>query len=833
MGTTGFSTLQPLLLLMMMGALAAGSILNLWIWLLRPRKYLHLWTAGWCAVSGVYLVSHYIQLTATAPQGVLLGSRLTWFSALTLAPLMVGLTHSIVGRRCFWQPIVFLGGMQVVLASMLAFTELIVANRVYLRSDWLGGQYWASVPGSFVFVPIPYLFGISIYCVVLIWRARQLEPMERRVILASFGFYILFALNDALHAARLIQSVRIFDFAFVPVAGVLTYLEVRRYAGLSESLEVEVAVRTSELRGRQDQLSALIESGRSLTERLDLTTTTSRVLSTVLEVLRAKRANLYRLDAESGTLTCIACSDDADPLRWRGRVVGRGEGTTGRAVELGHVVSTPDLLVDPNMKIPEWAKEPLGQDAFRAVVSVPLKVGDKMLGALNVADETGRAFTPAEIEILAAFGHQAAIAIENAGLYTTLEDRVRRLGALTSLSRTISDSLDVGRILHEIADAAATFTDAALVIVWTVDASGDSLSARATSNDSLFAAHPNPHFPFGEGIVGRVAATRHPLSTPDLVVDARGREGQWFLANGFRAEAAFPVLHGGELLGVLSMLFRKPLDQDIEDDPLLKAFIAQAAIALDHGRLYRGLEERVAQLHTLTRLNRLISSSLDGGRVLGEIAKAAAHLPGVSVASFWLANEESKTLDLVSFSDPDMDADFPYRTVSFDQGVLGWVARHGRFLNVADAPKDGRIVAPAWWHRHALSSFLGVPVILDGALLAVLALNGREPFRLDTEDERLLESFVGQAALTVRNASLYAAEGAARAAAERALAEVKQLQGMLPICSYCKKIRNDEDSWQQMESYISEHSSATFSHGICPECRTRVARDFELWKARR
>src|SRR6266511_2776707 len=827
------STMSTELLPTMIGAVGAGALLNLWIWLRRRYESLHLWAAGWCVISGSFLFSHYVQLSSVTPEGVVLGSRMTWMSALSLVPVMVGLTHALVRRRCSWRLIISLGSLDTALLPVVAFTSLVTTDQIYLRTDKLGGQYWAPVPGPLAAVLIPYVLAVAIYCLISIWQSRQLEPAERRAVLASFCVYIVFALNDALHAARLIQSARVFDYAFAAVALGLTYLLVRRYTRLSASLEAEVTVRTAELRTRQDQLSALIESGRSLTERLDLATTTSRVLSTVLEVLRAKRANLYRLDAESGTLTCIACSDDADPLRWRGRVVGRGEGTTGRAVELGHVVSTRDLLVDPNLKLPDWAKEPLGQDAFRAVVSVPLKVGDKILGALNVADETGRVFTPAEFEILAAFGHQAAIAIENAGLYTTLEDRVRRLGALTSLSQTISDSLDVGRILHEIADAAATFTDAALVIVWTVDASGDSLSARATSNDPLFAAHPNPHFPFGEGIVGRVAATRHPLSTPDLVVDPRGRERQWFLANGFRAGAAFPVLHGNELLGVLSLLFRRRLDQDIEDDPLLKAVIGQVAVALDHGRLDRGLEERVTQLHTLTRLNRLISSSLDGDRVLGEIAKAAAQLPGVSLASFWLANEKSKTLELVSFSDPDMDADFPYRTVSFDQGVLGWVARHGRFLNVADAPKDGQIVAPEWWHRHGLSSFLGVPVILDGALLAVLALNGREPFRLDTEDERLLESFVGQAALAVRNASLYAAEGAARAAAEYALAEVKQLQGMLPICSYCKKIRNDEDSWEQMESYISEHSSATFSHGICPECRSRVARDFELWKARR
>ncbi len=48
--------------------------------------------------------------------------------------------------------------------------------------------------------------------------------------------------------------------------------------------------------------------------------------------------------------------------------------------------------------------------------------------------------------------------------------------------------------------------------------------------------------------------------------------------------------------------------------------------------------------------------------------------------------------------------------------------------------------------------------------------------------------------------------------------EIKVLKGIIPICAYCHKIRNDKEIWQQMETYISEHSGALFSHGICPEC---------------
>ncbi len=66
---------------------------------------------------------------------------------------------------------------------------------------------------------------------------------------------------------------------------------------------------------------------------------------------------------------------------------------------------------------------------------------------------------------------------------------------------------------------------------------------------------------------------------------------------------------------------------------------------------------------------------------------------------------------------------------------------------------------------------------------------------------------------------------------EAARANVKHLEGIIPICMYCKKIRDDKESWLQMESYISEHSEALFSHGICPECFPMAKNDaLKEWK---
>lgn len=51
--------------------------------------------------------------------------------------------------------------------------------------------------------------------------------------------------------------------------------------------------------------------------------------------------------------------------------------------------------------------------------------------------------------------------------------------------------------------------------------------------------------------------------------------------------------------------------------------------------------------------------------------------------------------------------------------------------------------------------------------------------------------------------------------------EIKLLEGILPICSFCKKIRDEHNEWQQMEAYLAEHSKADFTHGVCPECAER------------
>ena len=60
-----------------------------------------------------------------------------------------------------------------------------------------------------------------------------------------------------------------------------------------------------------------------------------------------------------------------------------------------------------------------------------------------------------------------------------------------------------------------------------------------------------------------------------------------------------------------------------------------------------------------------------------------------------------------------------------------------------------------------------------------------------------------------------------------AASQIKTLEGLIPICAWCKKIRTDEGYWQEVDTYITAHSAAEFTHGICPECGTEMRKQFQ------
>jgi GAF domain-containing protein len=136
---------------------------------------------------------------------------------------------------------------------------------------------------------------------------------------------------------------------------------------------------------------------------------------------------------------------------------------------------------------------------------------------------------------------------------------------------------------------------------------------------------------------------------------------------------------------------------------------------------------------------------------------------------------------------------------------------------VSDATKDRRLADSALVTGEPhIRFYAGIPLINpEGLALGTLCVVDRQPRQLSAEQLKALQALSRQvmALLELRRVSARLAD---------ALDQVKTLQGLLPICAWCKRIRDDEGYWDQVEAYFHKSTGAEFTHGICPQCLEKV-----------
>jgi GAF domain-containing protein len=135
-----------------------------------------------------------------------------------------------------------------------------------------------------------------------------------------------------------------------------------------------------------------------------------------------------------------------------------------------------------------------------------------------------------------------------------------------------------------------------------------------------------------------------------------------------------------------------------------------------------------------------------------------------ALVRIWIADEARQTLTPRAVSDDRLADGFPKQTLRFGEHSAGWVALQRQSLHIPNVFIDARAASLDWYRAHGLTSLLALPILHHD----VLVLNGRRPYHLGPDNQALLDGFVAQAAVAIRNASLYAAEAAARDAAEAA-----------------------------------------------------------------
>jgi len=175
------------------------------------------------------------------------------------------------------------------------------------------------------------------------------------------------------------------------------------------------------------------------------------------------------------------------------------------------------------------------------------------------------------------------------GIYSTLEahvhERTLRLQTLARLNQVVSSSLDAEEVLGRIAHAAAELMQAPLVEFWIADLTAQTLALRISSEPRFMMDKRLRTLPFGQGGVGWVASHRRTLLVPDVFADDRIQAPEWFGTHHFTSGLWVPILFQRELLGVLSVIDRKPLNL-VPDDELIQSFVAQAALAIHNAQQF-------------------------------------------------------------------------------------------------------------------------------------------------------------------------------------------------------------------------------------------------------
>jgi len=344
---------------------------------------------------------------------------------------------------------------------------------------------------------------------------------------------------------------------------------------------------------RVERLRLLARLNRLISSTLDYDEALTAIAKAACEIMAAPSVSVWVADEAAGTVTVRGFSDDRIDSGFDPKPIPFGQ------LGVGWVALHRRPLHVPDIDAPD---SPIGQrEWFRArglgsAYAVPILFQDQILGVLSLTRATPFVFDDDDHELLDGLVAQAAVAIRNARLFAASETRRRTAEALADLLRLLSQTLEVETVAQRIADHVCDLLRVATASVYHLEPETEDLVVIATS------VSPESEFdwvlvlPRGSGTSGIAVQQRAPFTAPDVLADPRITYSEGARAHlehsEYRSGLAVPLLVQNRPIGAIAVADRvgRPFDEDAVR--LLQAFADQAAVALEHARLYDEAEHR-------------------------------------------------------------------------------------------------------------------------------------------------------------------------------------------------------------------------------------------------
>ncbi len=392
-------------------------------------------------------------------------------------------------------------------------------------------------------------------------------------------------------------------------------------------------MQTTPLKNRPDLVDALAQIGQAITSQLDLDEVLNQVVSTAMTITSAGETSIWLVDEATGELFLEARKGIDDTRLRRTRLPINENTPAGRVIQTGKAIRTKS---EPG----EVSQQVMTGYLVEALAYVPIALGGVTFGVLAAAHrEPGKSFDDYDERLLNAVADYAAIAIQNARLYQAtdkaLNERVKELGAINELARTVSASLDMREVYQVLVEQVKRHMPVAEVHVYLRDEKRPVLRPFGKAPEL-------PNYPLERGILGQVVAQGESIITNNIAAYPSFDEQLDAIAP--QAEvpmAAVPLKVKGEVAGVLVLHSQPGTLFSEEDAALLRAFANPVATAVENARLYaNSTRQQKAILAMGNTLSEPLTILDDIGNVLVS-NEAAQRLLETNMSQFFAAISSS------------------------------------------------------------------------------------------------------------------------------------------------------------------------------------------------
>jgi GAF domain-containing protein len=394
-----------------------------------------------------------------------------------------------------------------------------------------------------------------------------------------------------------------------------------------------------------------------------------------------------------------------------------------------------------------------------AIVGLPLCVGGKVRGVMNVAYEKPHVFSENELGVLELLADQAAIAIENARLFDALASEKKRLELLYGLARALAESLSLeevaGRALRQTCSAVGAFKGILLLLNPSTDCL-HFIAASGCEAESVEMLDRQIGLRVGRGLAGWVAAERCTAIVTDVSQDEH-----WLTVDGLddwvRSALVVPLMVRDRLVGVLS-LHSECLDAfDEPQRQLVQAVAAPVAVAIQNAQLYHQVTRRVREQTLLNRISGRFGAVLNVDALLNCALEGLQELVGADRTYFVTTDPDACTWETThELVVPGIELDIGLSGAFDDVPVELEALLSGQPFAVSEIATDTQVEDMRETYRAlGMQSMLLMPVQARGRLYGVLGFDFcREKHVWQPDEIRLLEGVAHQLELALENVRL-------------------------------------------------------------------------------